>query len=55
MPGAVIPRIPGGNIKEIRRRFHSTKIAGVPQDAKETYPAKQARNPKNCDFKAVKE
>ncbi len=55
IPGAMIPGIPGGNIKENRRRFHLTKTARVPPDAKETYPAKQARNPKNCDFKAVKE
>jgi hypothetical protein len=55
IPGAIIPGIPGGNIKEIRGRFHLTKIPRVPRDAKETYPYKQAKNPKNCDFEAVKE
>jgi hypothetical protein len=40
IPGAIIPGIPGGNIKEIRGRFHLTKIARVPLDAKETYPYK---------------
>jgi hypothetical protein len=41
IPGAIIPRITGGNIKEIRRRLHLTKITGVPPDAKEIHPYKK--------------
>ena len=41
IPGAIIPGIPGGNIKEIRRRFHLTKTARVPLDAKEIHPYKK--------------
>jgi hypothetical protein len=43
IPGAIIPGISGGNIKEIRRRFHLTKIAGVPPDAKEIHPYKKPK------------
>jgi hypothetical protein len=42
IPGAIIPGIPGGKIKEIRGRFHLTKNARVPLDAKETHPYKKS-------------